>query len=143
MSDSATTRDWKALGFGYVETPYRFQAEWADGEWSEGGLVEESTVTVAEGACGLHYGQQCFEGLKAHAGPDGRAYVFRPDQNAARMARTAERLLMAPPPEELFLRAVTDAVNSAKEFMICKQLIGKAVDVEALANDETDLKTLL
>ncbi len=36
-----------------------------------------------------------------------------------------------------------DAVNSAKEFMICKQLIGKEVDVEALANDETDLKTLL
>ena len=26
-----------------------------------------------------------------------------------------------------------DAVNSPKEFMICKQLVGKAVDVEALA----------
>lgn len=36
-----------------------------------------------------------------------------------------------------------DAVNSPKEFMICKQLIGKAVDAKALADPETDLKTLL
>lgn len=36
-----------------------------------------------------------------------------------------------------------DAVNSAKEFMVCKQLIGKTVDTAALANPETDLKTLL
>ena len=36
-----------------------------------------------------------------------------------------------------------DAVNSPKEFMICKQLVGKAVDVDALANPESDLKALL
>ena len=36
-----------------------------------------------------------------------------------------------------------DAVNSAKEFMICKQLIGKPVDSAALADPETDLKSLL
>ncbi|MFV2090407.1 MAG: NAD(P)/FAD-dependent oxidoreductase, partial [Pseudomonadales bacterium] len=36
-----------------------------------------------------------------------------------------------------------DAVNSPKEFMICKQLIGKPVDVEVLADPEADLKVLL
>ena len=36
-----------------------------------------------------------------------------------------------------------DAVNSPKEFMICKQLIGRTVDQEALADPETDLKGLL
>ena len=36
-----------------------------------------------------------------------------------------------------------DAVNSPKEFMICKQLIGKPVDAERLADPETDLKELL
>ena len=36
-----------------------------------------------------------------------------------------------------------DAVNSPKEFMICKQLVGKAVDVDALADPESDLKALL
>lgn len=36
-----------------------------------------------------------------------------------------------------------DAVNSAKEFMICKQLIGKPVDTAVLADPESDLKSLL
>jgi len=36
-----------------------------------------------------------------------------------------------------------DAVNSPKEFMVCKQLIGKTVDPMLLANPETELKSLL
>lgn len=36
-----------------------------------------------------------------------------------------------------------DAVNSAKEFMVCRQLVGKPVDAAALADPDTDLKTLL
>ncbi len=36
-----------------------------------------------------------------------------------------------------------DAVNSPKEFMVCKQLIGKSVDPALLANPETELKELL
>ena len=36
-----------------------------------------------------------------------------------------------------------DAVNSPKEFMICKQLIGKPVDADLLGDPATDLKTLL
>lgn len=36
-----------------------------------------------------------------------------------------------------------DAVNSPKEFMICKQLIGKAVNTGKLADPDTDLKDLL
>lgn len=36
-----------------------------------------------------------------------------------------------------------DAVNSPKEFMICKQLVGKPVDAAVLADPEADLKTLL
>ncbi len=36
-----------------------------------------------------------------------------------------------------------DAVNSPKEFMICRRLIGQAVEAQALANPATDLQTLL
>ncbi len=36
-----------------------------------------------------------------------------------------------------------DAVNSPREFMVCKQLYGKQVDAQALADPETDLKSLL
>ena len=36
-----------------------------------------------------------------------------------------------------------DAVNSPKEFMLCKQLIGKPVDTSVLEDPEGDLKSLL
>tara|TARA_A100001037_G_scaffold305271_1_gene344733 strand:- start:1435 stop:2220 length:786 start_codon:yes stop_codon:yes gene_type:complete len=36
-----------------------------------------------------------------------------------------------------------DAINSAKEFMVCKQLIGKPVDIEKLTDPNIDLKSLL
>lgn len=39
--------------------------------------------------------------------------------------------------------AAADAVNSPREFMLCKQLMGRKVDAAALADPETDLKTLL
>ena len=39
--------------------------------------------------------------------------------------------------------AAVDAVNSPKEFMICRRLIGREVDAQALADPETDLKSLL
>ena len=42
----------------------------------------------------LHYGQEIFEGLKAYEQPDGSVASFRPDQNAARLNRSADRLDM-------------------------------------------------
>ncbi len=36
-----------------------------------------------------------------------------------------------------------DAVNSPREFMICKQLYGRQVDPAALADPDTDLKSLM
>jgi 3-phenylpropionate/trans-cinnamate dioxygenase ferredoxin reductase subunit len=36
-----------------------------------------------------------------------------------------------------------DAVNSPKEFMVCRQLVGSPVDAAVLADPATDLKTLL
>jgi 3-phenylpropionate/trans-cinnamate dioxygenase ferredoxin reductase subunit len=36
-----------------------------------------------------------------------------------------------------------DAVNSPKEFMLCKQLVGKEADATVLADSTSDLKSLL
>ncbi len=37
----------------------------------------------------------CFEGMKAYHGADGRMRLFRPDQNMARLRRSARRLQLA------------------------------------------------
>jgi branched-chain amino acid aminotransferase len=53
----------------------------------------------------LHYAQEIFEGLKAYRLPDGGAALFRADANARRFRASAERLAMAPLPEDWFLES--------------------------------------
>ncbi len=57
------------------------------------------------------YGLGCFEGLKALPQPDGSLKIFRPGENAARMARSMKGLMMPEYPADLFVRAVTEVVR--------------------------------
>ena len=109
--------DWKNLGFSYIKTDYRFIARWKDGKWDNGELTTDSTLHIHEGSTALHYGQQCFEGLKAYRCKDGSINLFRPDQNAKRMQNTCDRLLMPQVPTELFIRACKDVVKANEKWV--------------------------
>lgn len=109
--------DWGNLGFGYHQTDKRFVANYKDGAWDEGGLVDDATITMSECACVLQYAQTCFEGLKAYTAEDGHIVVFRPDLNAARMADTARRLEMPVFPEDKFVEAVEQTVLANEAFV--------------------------
>ena len=109
--------DWKNLGFSYIKTDYRFIARWKDGKWDNGELTTDSTLHIHEGSTTLHYGQQCFEGLKAYRCKDGSINLFRPDQNAKRMQNTCDRLLMPQVPTELFIRACKEVVKANEKWV--------------------------
>ena len=109
--------DWKNLGFSYIKTDYRFIARWKDGKWDNGELTTDSTLHIHEGSTALHYGQQCFEGLKAYRCKDGSINLFRPDQNAKRMQNTCARLLMPQVPTELFIRACKEVVKANEKWL--------------------------
>jgi branched-subunit amino acid aminotransferase/4-amino-4-deoxychorismate lyase len=42
----------------------------------------------------LHYAVECFEGMKAYKGKDGRLRLFRPEMNIDRLARSVARLTL-------------------------------------------------
>ena len=109
--------DWGNLGFGYMPTEWRYVANYKDGQWDEGGLTGESTITITECAGVLQYAQTCFEGLKAYTTEDGKIVCFRPDLNAARMADSCRRLKMPVFPEEKFVEAVIETVRANKEYV--------------------------
>lgn len=109
--------DWQNLGFSYIKTDYRFIARWKDGEWDQGELTTDNMLHIHEGSTALHYGQQCFEGLKAYRCKDGSVNLFRPDQNALRMQRSCERLLMPQVPTELFIHACKEVVKANDEWL--------------------------
>ena len=57
--------DWKSLGFGFTDVNCHIRYVWKDGKWGEGEFVKDPTITMHIGASCLHYGQECFEGMKA------------------------------------------------------------------------------
>jgi branched-chain amino acid aminotransferase, group II len=109
--------DWNNLGFNYIKTPWRFIAKWKDGAWDQGTLTEDNTLHISESSPALHYGQQCFEGLKAYGRKDGGINLFRVDENSKRMNRSAERLRMPQVPQEMFIHAVKEVVKANREFV--------------------------
>lgn len=113
----AVTIDWENLGFDYIKTPYRFLATYKDGAWDNGTLTEDNVLHISESSPALHYGQQCFEGLKAYRRKDGDINLFRPDENSKRLNKSASRLRMPEVPQELFLEAVTQVVKANEAFV--------------------------
>ncbi len=109
--------DWSSLGFGYVQTDYRFVANYKNGAWDEGELTTDATVQITECAGVLQYAQTCFEGLKAYTTEDGRIVCFRPDLNASRMADSCKRLEMPVFPEDKFIEAVEKVVAANAEWV--------------------------
>lgn len=109
--------DWANLGFGYVNTDYRFVSNFKNGAWEEGSLTEDPMVTISECAGVLQYAQTVFEGMKAYTTEDGRIVTFRPDLNAERMADSAKRLEMPVFPKERFIDAVVQTVKANAAYV--------------------------
>ena len=110
--DKSVSIDWEKLSFTYIKTDLRYVSKWTDGKWDEGKLVEDNMLTISEGSPALHYGQQCFEGMKAYRRKDGTIQLFRPDQNAKRMNDSCNRVLMPEIPEEKFIDACIQVVKA-------------------------------
>ncbi len=102
-----------APGFGVHFTDHMAVATWtaADG-WHDSAVVPYGPFSLDPATAVLHYAQEVFEGLKAYRHADGSVWMFRPDQNAARMARSAARMALPELPAEDFLASL-DALIAA------------------------------
>ncbi len=109
--------DWNTLGFKYMDARCHIRYVWRDGAWNQGELVESPYMPMHIAAACLHYGQAAFEGMKAFRCKDGKIRVFRPQENAKRMAATARRTCMAVVPEEMFLDAVARVIRANEDYV--------------------------
>jgi branched-chain amino acid aminotransferase len=109
--------DYATLPFAYHATDINVRYRWRDGRWDDGEETSSEVLPLHVAATCLHYGQAAFEGLKIYEARDGRVLGFRIRDNAARMAHSAETLVMEPPPVELFHEAVRRAVRANQRFI--------------------------
>ncbi len=109
--------DWGKLPFGYYKTEYNVRCYYRNGQWGEIEVSSSETINIHMAATCLHYGQEAFEGMKAYRGKDGRIRLFRWEENAKRMQRSADGIMMARVPEELFHEMVVKAVKLNEKFV--------------------------
>ena len=109
--------DWSNLKFGYIPTNYNVRCYYRNGKWGEIEVSSETTLNIHMAATCLHYGQEAFEGLKAHGCKDGKVRIFRMRANAERLQSTCRGILMPEVPTELFEEMVTKVVKLNREFV--------------------------
>ena len=94
-------------GFGVYFTDHMAVATWTKDEgWHDGKVVPYGPFDFGAGGAVYHYAQEIFEGLKAYRHADGSVWLFRPEANAARMVRSAQRLALPELPVEDFVAGV-------------------------------------
>ena len=109
--------DWGSLPFGYFKTKYNVRCYHRNGKWGEIEVSSSEYINIHMAATCLHYGQEAFEGMKVFRGADGKVRVFRWEENAKRMIRSAEGVMMAEPPMELFREMMIKVVKLNQEYI--------------------------
>ncbi|KAI2639069.1 branched-chain amino acid aminotransferase [Hypomontagnella submonticulosa] len=100
-----------------VCTDHMITVAWsAKSGWKTPELKPYGPLTLMPTASVLHYATECFEGLKAYRGFDGKLRLFRPDCNAARFLMSSVRISLPsfPPAEVEKLLLALMAVDGPK-----------------------------
>ena len=104
--------DESALGFGRIFTDHMFLMDYEKGVgWSNARIVPYGSFAMDPAAMVLHYGQAIFEGSKCYRRADGGLQLFRPQDNLARMSRSAERMGMPALDEESALEGLKQLIK--------------------------------
>ncbi len=109
--------NWGELPFGYMKTNYNVRCYYKNGKWGALEISSSEYINIHMAATSLHYGQEAFEGMKAFKGKDGKVRLFRWEENAKRMRKSAVGIRMAEVPNELFIDAVKKVIELNSEFV--------------------------
>ncbi|GAA1545286.1 branched-chain amino acid aminotransferase [Streptomyces albidochromogenes] len=107
-----------APGFGLHFTDHMAFASWtAEADWHDRRVQALQPFSVHPSAAVLHYAQEIFEGLKAYRHADGSVWLFRPESNARRFRRSAERMRLPQLPEQDFFASIEALVRADEPWV--------------------------
>ena len=98
--------DFDNLDFGSVFTDHMFTCDYINGEWVDPQICPYEPITISPSARVFHYGQACFEGMKAFKDNKNKTWLFRPNDNYERIIKSSVRLAMPEFPKELFFESL-------------------------------------
>lgn len=108
----------KTLVFGRTFTDHMFLMNYETGKgWHDGRIVPYGPVALEPCAMVFHYAQEVFEGLKAYRTPDGGVQLFRPMENAKRLASSCERMCIPEIDPQTVVDAITQLVKLEADWV--------------------------
>lgn len=112
-----TQIDWSKITFSYTKTNTILKTCYKNGAWTPIESLTDDNLTITSFAGALHYAIECFEGLKAFRGKDGKVRLFRPEENAKRLQRSAKYLGIEAPSTEMFVEMCKQVVRENIDFL--------------------------
>ncbi len=104
-------------GFGTVFTDHMAMIKYSDDKgWHDAQITARAPIALDPATSVLHYAQEIFEGMKAYRTENG-ASLFRPDENARRFQKSAQRMAMPLLPEDLFVESVKQLVKIDQDWI--------------------------
>ena len=105
------------IEFGRTFVPLWFSTGYSGGRWDAPRIEKLGSIDLHPAAIVFHYAQAIFEGLKAYKWADGSVHLFRPEQNARRMNRSAVRMAMPEIDEKVFVDGIRDLVSRQRDWI--------------------------
>lgn len=109
--------DFSNLGFCKYYSDHMFVSDYENGKWKNFRITPFQDLNISPACTALHYGQTIFEGLKAYKNSDNETLIFRPDKNAERFNKSAERMCMPKFPNDLFIEAIVELLKVDKDWV--------------------------
>ena len=94
-----------------------FICDYIDGSWQNFKIQPFQDLSLSPACTTLHYGQTIFEGLKAYRNQEGEILIFRPNKNAERFNKSAERMCMPKIPEDIFIKSIEELLSVDKAWV--------------------------
>lgn len=109
--------DFNNLAFGSVFTDHMFSIDYVNGQWQQPEIIPYGPISMDPSAKVFHYGQAVFEGMKAFKDEHGDTFLFRPEDNWARINISSARLSMPELPKEIFMEGLTELLKLDKDWI--------------------------
>lgn len=112
-----TPESLEITSFGSTFGDHMLICEYKNGSWGEPKIVPFENMSFSPAMQALHYGQACFEGMKAYKDENDDVYMFRPEKNFERINSSAMRLNMPAVPKEVFMDGLQTLLDIDRDWV--------------------------
>ena len=127
-----------SLPFGTKFSDHMLEVDW-DIKTGFGAprIVPYHALAIDPSSPCLHYGVQCFEGMKAYKDEKGRVRLFRPDMNMKRFKTSCQRLSLPTFDESQMLECLKKLIQEDKDWVPQETGYSLYIRPTAIATSET------